>query len=154
MSKNKRTIFGRNIVYFWSQEPIKNRKHTTMKKGILNTLLSLSFAFCFAQGVLTFEKTTHEFGDVKENGGPIAYDFKFKNVGKTPLIISDAQASCGCTVPEKPDQPIAPGEEGVIKVVFNSEGKFGKQDKVITITSNANPSTTELHIVGEIEESK
>lgn len=103
--------------------------------------------------VFEFAQSTYDFGIIK-SGDKVSYDFKFKNVGKTPIIISDAQASCGCTVPEKPDHPIAPGEEGVIKVVFNSEGKFGKQDKVVTITSNAKPSITELHIVGEIEENK
>lgn len=103
--------------------------------------------------VFEFVQSTYDFGTIK-SGEKVSYDFKFKNVGKTPLIISDAQATCGCTVPEKPNGPIAPGEEGVIKVVFNSEGKFGKQDKVITLTSNANPPVTELHIVGEIEENK
>ena len=103
--------------------------------------------------IFEFAKSTYDFGTIK-SGEKVSYDFKFKNVGKTPLIISDAQATCGCTVPEKPNHPIAPGEEGVIKVVFNSEGKFGKQDKVVTITSNANPSTVQLHVVGEIEEKK
>jgi hypothetical protein len=101
--------------------------------------------------VLEFAQSTYDFGKIK-SGEKVSYDFKFKNTGKTPLIISDAQASCGCTVPDFPDEPIAPGEEGVIKAVFNSEGRSGKQNKVITITSNANPATTQIYLVGEVEE--
>jgi hypothetical protein len=85
--------------------------------------------------VLTFEKSSHDFGTIKQ-GESIQYDYKFKNTGKTPLIIANAVATCGCTVPEPPKDPILPGAEGVIKVVFDSAGKLGKQDKVITVTSN------------------
>jgi hypothetical protein len=77
-----------------------------------------------------------------------------KNVGKTPLIITDATATCGCTVPEYPKTPIKPGEEGTITVVFNSIGKTGMQDKVVTIKSNANPEAESLHLVGEIKQKK
>jgi len=59
--------------------------------------------------------------------------------------------SCGCTVPDYPRYPVAPGKEGVISVVFNSAGKSGIQDKVITLTSNAATSTTELHLTGEVK---
>lgn len=97
------------------------------------------------------EKAIHEFGDIKQ-GDKVSYEFKFKNVGKTPLIITDASATCGCTVPEYPKNPIKPGEEGVIKVVFDSAGKLGLQDKVVTITSNANPVFEQLHLVGNIKE--
>lgn len=99
---------------------------------------------------MVFTKETYDFGVITQ-GEQVQYDFKFKNTGKTPLIISNATATCGCTVPEYPTTPIKPGEEGVIKVVFNSEGKMGVQDKVVTITSNAVPSTNELHLLGEIK---
>jgi hypothetical protein len=100
-----------------------------------------------------FEKETYDFGIITP-GEKVQYDFKFKNTGKTPLIITNATASCGCTVPEYPKQPVKPGEEALIKVVFNSEGKMGKQDKVVTMTSNANPEMSQLHLVGEIKEKK
>lgn len=100
--------------------------------------------------VLSFETTSYDFGKIKE-GEKVSYDFKFANNGKSPLIISNASASCGCTVPEKPDAPIGPGESGVIKVVFNSSGKQGMQNKTVTITSNAQPSTSELVLIGEVE---
>ena len=102
--------------------------------------------------VLTFEKESHDFGKIKQ-GETIQYDFKFKNTGKTPLIITNATATCGCTVPEIPKDPILPGAEGSIKVVFDSSGKMGMQDKIITVTSNGNPAINEVHIVGEITQS-
>lgn len=99
------------------------------------------------------EKAIHEFGVITQ-GEKVAYEFKFKNIGSTPLIISNATATCGCTVPEYPNAPVKPGEEGIIKVIFDSAGKLGLQDKVITITSNANPAFEDLHLVGEIMQAK
>lgn len=97
------------------------------------------------------EKAIYEFGEITQ-GEKVSYEFKFKNTGKTPLIITNASATCGCTVPEYPSHPIKPGEEGSIKVVFDSAGKLGLQDKVVTITSNANPAFEELHLVGDVKE--
>ncbi|MNJ92980.1 hypothetical protein D3C87_106570 [compost metagenome] len=99
------------------------------------------------------EKAIYEFGEIKQ-GEKVSYEFKFKNVGKTPLIITNASATCGCTVPEYPSAPVKPGEEGVIKVVFDSAGKLGLQDKVVTVTSNANPAFEQLHLVGDVIEKK
>lgn len=99
--------------------------------------------------VFKFEKEVYDFGLVNE-GDKVTYDFKFKNTGNSPLIISSASASCGCTVPDYPKQPIAPGEEGVISVVFNSEGRPGVQNKIVTVTANTIPSLTELSILGSV----
>jgi hypothetical protein len=99
--------------------------------------------------VMVFEEESYDFGKIKQ-GESIQYAFKFKNTGKTPLIISNATATCGCTVPEPPKDPILPGAEGVINVVFNSAGKIGVQDKIITVTSNGNPAINEVHLLGEI----
>lgn len=103
--------------------------------------------------VVKFEKEIYDFG-VIEQGEKVTYDFKFTNTGKTPLIITDATATCGCTVPEFPKTPVKPGEGGTIKVVFDSTGKLGMQDKQITLVSNANPTPENLHLVGEIKEKK
>jgi len=99
--------------------------------------------------VLSFENGMYNFGKITQ-GESVHYDFKFKNTGKTPLIVTNATATCGCTIPEKPQEPIKPGAEGVIKVVFNSAGKMGMQDKIVTVTSNGNPSTSEVHLIGEV----
>lgn len=102
---------------------------------------------------IKFEKETYDFGTVT-SGEKVTYNFKFKNIGKSPLIISNAEASCGCTVPEYPSKPVNPGEDGVIKVVFDSSGKTGMQNKVVSITSNAIPAVSELHIIGDLKEAK
>lgn len=93
--------------------------------------------------------SVYNFGTIKE-GDKITHSFTFKNTGTKPLIITEAHASCGCTVPEKPEKPIAPGETGIIKVVFNSSGKSGHQEKSITVNSNAKPHFTDLKLVGTI----
>ncbi len=101
--------------------------------------------------VINFENGNFNFGKITQ-GEKVSYSYKFKNVGTSPLIILDATATCGCTVPEVPKEPIKPGAEGEIKVVFDSNGKSGMQDKVITVTSNAQPQTATLHLTGEIIE--
>lgn len=85
--------------------------------------------------VITFDQETHDFGTVHE-GEVVTYDFTFTNTGDAPLLITDAQASCGCTVPEWPREPIKPGQKGTLKVSFNSAGKDGAQDKSISIKAN------------------
>ena len=99
--------------------------------------------------VMKFEKEMHDFGKIKQ-GDKVTYDFKFTNTGKSPLIIKDAIASCGCTKPEWPTTPIKPGESGAIKVTFNSASKMGLQDKQITITANTNPAQNLVHLIGEV----
>jgi hypothetical protein len=99
--------------------------------------------------VMTFDKEMHDFGKITQ-GERVKYSFKFKNTGKSELIISDARGSCGCTVPEIPKKPIAPGEESVIGVEFNSEGKHGMNEKTVTIISNANPHTKVITIKVEV----
>ena len=93
--------------------------------------------------------TTYDFGKVEE-GEIVEYNFRFKNTGLNPLVIEDAAASCGCTVPEKPDHPIAPGELGFIKVKFNSEHRPGQAHKSITITSTAVPEFPTLYLMGTV----
>ena len=99
--------------------------------------------------VIKFEKETHDFGKIK-TGDKVTYEFKFTNTGKSPLIIKDAIATCGCTKPEWPQKPIQPGEKGAIKVTFNSAGKIGLQDKQITVTANTNPAQTMVHLIGDV----
>jgi len=99
--------------------------------------------------VMKFEKETHDFGKINQ-GDKVTYDFKFTNNGKTPLIITDAVATCGCTKPQWPHTPIKPGQSAAINVTFNSTGKTGLQDKMITITANTNPAQNMVHLIGEV----
>lgn len=90
-----------------------------------------------------------KIGQIKD-GEKASFSFRFKNTGKKPLVISSANASCGCTVPEKPEQPIMPGETGYIKVVFNSKGRVGPIQKEVQVVSNAYPEIPVLHLTGEV----
>lgn len=98
---------------------------------------------------MLFEEETHDFGRITQ-GEKVAYSFKFKNTGSANLIISAANGSCGCTIPDYPKKPIAPGEESVIDVVFNSEGKSGMVEKSITLVTNCEPSTKIIYIKSNI----
>lgn len=96
-----------------------------------------------------FEEEVKDFGQITQ-GESVKTIFKFRNVGKSNLIISSAQGSCGCTVPRWPKEPIKPGERGEIEVIFNSEGKSGLQNKTITLVANTIPNTTVIALKGEI----
>ncbi|MCB0380108.1 MAG: DUF1573 domain-containing protein [Flavobacteriales bacterium] len=96
-----------------------------------------------------FVEEVVDFGTITQ-GEVVSTNFKFKNVGKSDLIISSAQGSCGCTVPEWPKEPIKPGEEGKIAVTFNSTGKQGKQNKTITLVANTIPNTKVIALKGDV----
>ncbi|MEP6616598.1 MAG: DUF1573 domain-containing protein [Ginsengibacter sp.] len=98
---------------------------------------------------VTIIDSAYNFGKVTD-GEKVEYNYRFINSGTKPLIISDARASCGCTVPEKPDAPIPPGQTGYLKVVFNSKGRVGDVHKEITVTSNAYPAFPALQLKGEV----
>ncbi len=102
-----------------------------------------------AMPTMDFTDTTHNFGQLQE-GEVVTYDFSFKNNGKKPLIISSAAGSCGCTVPDYPHRPINPGEEAVIKVKYNSEGKQYHQEKSVTIATNSKRGTHMLYIKADV----
>jgi hypothetical protein len=98
---------------------------------------------------IKFENETIDYGTI-ENGSDGAREFKFKNVGKEPLIISNAQGSCGCTVPTWPKEPIKPGASGSIKVTYDTK-RTGTFEKTVTITSNAKNSPKVIHIKGNVK---
>lgn len=87
------------------------------------------------------DSTFHNMGKMKE-GEVLDVAFKFKNTGNKPLVISSVTASCGCTVPEQPEKPFAPGEEGTIRAKFDSHGKGGTQQKTVYVTANTKPATS------------
>lgn len=101
---------------------------------------------------IEFEENIYNFGEIMA-GDTVRHTFKFKNVGKVPLVIAAAEAQCGCTVPEWPHEPINPGEIGEIKVLFNSAHKIDKQDKKISVIANTNPDITVISLQGFVKPS-
>jgi hypothetical protein len=99
--------------------------------------------------VMKFDVLEHDFGKISQ-GEKVSYAFKFKNVGGSDLIISEAHGSCGCTVPEYPHKPVPPGAEDVINVEFSSEGKHGMQEKTVTLTTNCSPNTKVITIHADV----
>lgn len=125
-----------------------------MKKIFLTTLfLVSSILIVLAQGTaeITFDKTTNNFGTFSENSPKVTCKFQFKNTGDGPLVIHQAIASCGCTVPRYPKEPLKPGESGEITVTYDGTGKFpGHFRKTITIRTNGKKEITRLYIEGDM----
>ncbi|MEQ6166564.1 MULTISPECIES: DUF1573 domain-containing protein [unclassified Ekhidna] len=123
----------------------------------LASLLLVGFAF-FATAQeeepmtgpkISFTEKSHDFGEITQ-GEKVEHIFEFENVGNEPLILSDVRTTCGCTAPEWPREPVAPGKTAKIKVVFNSAGKMGMQNKVITVMSNAVNNPERVKIVTNV----
>ncbi len=100
--------------------------------------------------VMTFASNEHDFGTINQ-GDKVSHTFTFKNTGTTDLIISDAQGTCGCTVPEFPKDPVKPGASGTMKVTFDSTGKSGNQQKSVNITANTQTGKEQLTIRANIK---
>lgn len=98
---------------------------------------------------IVFKEETFNFGELPE-GPQATHEFKFTNQGKEPLILSNVKASCGCTTPSWPKEPILPGKEGTIVVTYNTQGRPGAFTKTVTITSNASEPNKVITIKGEV----
>ena len=118
-------------------------------------MLMISMAM-MAQAQINFDKTEHDFGNFSEENPIVKCTFTFTNTGDKPLVINQAVASCGCTVPTYTKTPVQPGETGTINVTYNGTGKFpGHFRKTITIRSNAKTEMVRLTIEGNmLEEEK
>jgi hypothetical protein len=99
---------------------------------------------------ISFTEKEFDFGTIKE-GDVVNHVFKFTNTGKSPLVIQNASAPCGCTVPAWPKEPVAPGASGEITVKFNSKGKSGIQNKPVTIVANTQPDVSTVTLKGNVE---
>jgi hypothetical protein len=124
-----------------------------MKKLIATFTVALFALASFAQTkttspVIEFEKEVHDYGTIEQNGNG-TYEFVFTNSGKEPLVISNCKGSCGCTVPSWPNEPIAPGSTGVIKVKYDTK-RLGQFQKSVTITSNSETPTKVIKIQGNV----
>jgi exosome complex RNA-binding protein Rrp4 len=102
------------------------------------------------------EKTTvqiidsaYNFGKVEE-GALVNYSYRFVNTGNKDLFVTSASASCGCTVPEKPDAAILPGDTGYIKITFDSKGRAGMANKTVYVQANTEPAFPNLQLTGEV----
>lgn len=106
------------------------------------------------QAVAQFDETTYNFGTIPENGGSVSHEFTFTNTGDANLVIIDARADCGCTKPEFPAKPVAPGAKGKIKVTFNPKFQSPQFHKVITVQTNGKQKKIRLKISGTIDKNK
>jgi outer membrane murein-binding lipoprotein Lpp len=100
-------------------------------------------------GAFQFEEMEYDFGNINE-GQVVEHIFSFTNNGQAPLVISNITASCGCTSPDWTKTPVMPGDEGFVKVVFNSAAKSGAQAPTVTIQANTNPTVTRLSMRGSV----
>lgn len=129
-----------------------------MKRLILvfSIMVAFTFAVTAQQGVsatsdsIVFNKTIHDYGTIAKGSDGTSV-FTFTNKGQKPLVLNNVRASCGCTVPEWPRQPIAPGETGEIKVKYNTEIE-GSFNKTVTVNSNAANSAVTLRIRGNVNQ--
>ena len=99
---------------------------------------------------ITFDKAEHDFGTVLQ-GEVVTYSFHFTNTGSAPLIISNVNTSCGCTIGDFSREPIAPGKDGYIKASYDSKGHQGMQRRSLTVVSNTNPNETVLHLKANVK---
>lgn len=126
-----------------------------MKKILLSMLMLVVFVATASAQQIKFDKVLHNFGTFSEDDATQTCTFNFVNAGDKPLVINQAVASCGCTVPTYTKTPIKPGEKGTVNIKYNGAGKFpGHFKKSITIRTNGSPELTRLYIEGEMTESK
>ncbi len=129
----------------------------------MKKIIAISFMLIFAATTIMaqsaaeikFDKLTHNFGTFSESTPVQKCTFTFTNTGNAPLVINQAVASCGCTVPESTKSPVAPGQTGKITITYNGKGKFpGHFKKSITIRTNAATSMVRLYVEGDMLEAK
>lgn len=118
-------------------------------KTVVNNPLTASGATKDELPVIVFEKEFYDFGKIIQ-GEKVSYRFKFKNDGKTDLLISSVTTSCGCATPEYSKVPVAPGKEGYVTVSFDSDKRQGVQQKSITVLANTLPNSTVIHIKADV----
>ena len=152
--------FGISLLFFFScQNESSDRAMDEIKDptGTYSDLIRMPIS---ADGSLDtvniakfeFDEKIKTFDDIKE-GEKVEVEYKFRNVGNSPLLITSAKSTCGCTVPEFPKDPIAPGDSSSIKVKFDSENRPGFQTKPISILANTYPNKTVLTLEGRVIES-
>ncbi len=128
----------------------------TLNRGFATLLAALIlslFSFCAnaeEKASIVFEKSTHDFGVIKDNKGPVTCEFKFTNKGDANLIIKRAKAECGCTAISFPQNPVAPGKSSTITVKYSPLGQRGSFNKSVTVWTNAKQGKVTLKIRGSV----
>ncbi|MCD8179636.1 MAG: DUF1573 domain-containing protein [Tannerellaceae bacterium] len=117
---------------------------------MLSVLLATANVYAQDGAVIEADKTTHDFGIIKESDGDATHSFVIKNTGTAPLVITRVIALCGCTTPEWTKEPIAPGQTGEIKVTYDPKGRPGTFAKTINVYSNGKKGSYVLTIKGEV----
>ena len=136
-----------------AREAVQSAENATVT-GAANTaaVLNESADEAVASGPTTsieFVETEYDFGTITE-GEEVVHTYTFTNTGSEPLLFTDARGSCGCTVPDWPRNPIAPGGTGEVVVKFNSKGKGGDQNRKVTLQGNTDPAQTFLTLTGKV----
>jgi hypothetical protein len=117
---------------------------------VLFAVLMGSVAFAQQKPAMTFERTEHNFGTIKEEMGAVMTWFEFTNTGKSPLIIQRVSASCGCTTPTYTREPVLPGKKGSISVRYSTVRRPGTFHKTITVYTNVPDTVYVLAIKGNV----
>lgn len=140
-----------SVFLFLSYSCDKSEKENDkeLSTSTINNNLSATENSDIQEPKIKFKSTDHEFGTIIE-GESVAYTFRYTNNGNADLVITDAKASCGCTVPKFSKEPIPPGGKGEVEIIFNSAGREGKVNKTITVLANTQPNTHTLRITGEV----
>ena len=139
----------------WIIFKIKDKNMKRVLFALLLTVLTFGYASAQKEAKIKFDKTTYNFGDFSEKQPVQKCTFTFTNVGDAPLIINQATASCGCTIPKYTKKPVMPGQKGTINVTYNGKGRFpGHFKKAITVRTNGNPAMTRVYIEGKMQEAK
>jgi hypothetical protein len=125
-----------------------NMKKLITLCGVLFLFAAVTAFRIDAQPEFKFEKETHDFGKIPQ-GKPVSIDFKFTNIGDEPLIISNIESVCGCTVPKYTTTPILKGQSGTITVTYNAAA-LAPFSKGLTIRSNAKTPVKVIYIKGEV----
>ena len=135
-----------------SQEEVGTEQttETTVVEPSTVTEPTVETAVATATTILTVDRMEHDFGKIPDTA-PVETSFVITNDGDEPLLITNAQGSCGCTVPEYPKDPIPPGESRDMKVSFNPTGKEGVNNKTVTITANTEPATTIIYVKSDVQ---
>ena len=136
----------------------KNQRTYQQKLQFNMKPYSIIFALCFLtnlawgqNGKAVFESTSHDFGEIPEQDGPVTHVFQYKNTGYDPIILTYVKASCGCTSPSWTTEPVAKGDSGFVKVVFNPRGRAGTFLKTVTVRTNGEPQALVLRIKGVVK---